>query len=422
MRTRLFRLICASVPALTASTLVGVAAASAAGPYHSTTSSYYTAVACPTAQVCVAVGAKQLDHTNASGVLVGGSSTAIAARSADGGKTWAPLAIPVMGAQLNGVSCWSADQCVAVGATEVVTGGSWSSVNAVVLHFSGGSVDGVAKVPTGALALSAVSCPSQAACVAVGGSNLPGTATLRPQVLVSHDQGAVWVAAPLPITGGELQGVSCTSPSHCVAVGVVTYTASSAAASRPVAVVSSSGGSSWKAAAITGGGPVGGLRGGGPDAVSCSSATNCTAVGDNFDWCQCGTGTPGRYAETWTTANGGRSWAVHSLPAIGGYDIWYANAISCWGATRCAMAGTGTTTKPRSLYYALFVPLTATSGGVAGAATSSKNGALRPQYINGLVCLDAVDCVAVGQNWARSGSAAIETRSQQGWATTFIMR
>ncbi len=421
MKTRIFALIGASAPVMAVLTLVGVPGASGAEPSHSITSSYYTAVACPTAQVCVAVGAKQLEHTSTSGALVGGSSTAIAARSVDSGKTWSSLAVPLTGAQLNGVSCWSADQCIAVGATEVVADGSWASVNAVVVQFSGGPVGRVAKLPAGALALSSVSCPTPATCVAVGGSNLPGTATLRPQVLASHDQGAVWTASPLPIAEGQLQGVSCTGPLHCAAVGVVTYTKSSVATSRPVAVVSSNGGGSWTAAVITDGGAIGGLTGGGPDAVSCSSATNCTAVGDNFDWCRCGTGVPGRYAETWTTANGGRSWAVHSLPTIGGYDIWYANAVSCWGASRCAMAATGTTTKPGSLYYALLVPLVPASGGVTGAPTSSKNGALRPQYINGLVCLDAVHCVAVGQNWARPGAAAIETRSTRGWATTFTM-
>ena len=126
----------------------------------------------------------------------------------------------------------------------------------------------------------------------------------------------------------------------------------------------------------------------------------------------------GAYGQTWTTANAGKTWAFHRLPTVGGYDVWYTNAVSCWGPTSCAMAATGTTTKPRSLYYALFLPISPATGAVAGAQTTSSNG-LRPQYMDGLNCYAPGQCVAVGQNWLSPASAAIETSSGGKWVTTF---
>jgi hypothetical protein len=104
------------------------------------------------------------------------------------------------------------------------------------------------------------------------------------------------------------------------------------------------------------------------------------------------------------------------LPALGGYYVWYANALSCW-ATACAMAGTATTTKPQSGYYAIFQALSA-SGEPFGAPSTSASG-LRPQYIYGLSCRNASNCVAVGQDWSKPAEAAIETWASGRWATTF---
>ncbi|SRR5579875_57193 len=155
---------------------------------------------------------------------------------------------------------------------------------------------------------------------------------------------------------------------------------------------------------------------GGPTAVACQSALRCSAVGDWFNWCWCGTGTPGHFGQTWATSDGGATWSHRVLPTLGGYDVWYANALSCW-ATGCAMAGTATTTKPGSGYYALFQALSA-SGGPLGAPVTSASG-LRPQYIDGLSCHSASYCAAVGQDWSKPAAAAIETWASGHWSTTY---
>jgi len=408
--------LCVVTGAMTLAALMGKGPASGALGTSTTTSSYYDGVACPTSLVCVAVGAREVDRKGPSGDLEGGSFTAIAARSIDGGMSWVPLSLAGVSAVLDSVSCGSATRCVAAGATQALVDGSWSPAHAVVVTFSGATAQRTATLPAGALALGAVSCTSATSCVAVGGSRVPGSVSLRPQVLVSHDGGSHWAAAPLPIVSGEVQGVACRGSSTCVAVGATIHASGVTVQSRPIALFSSDGGGSWTAAAVPDGAPT--PKGGGPDAVACVSAASCIAVGDIFDWCLCGTGAPGAYGQTWTTGNGGKTWAFHPLHTVSGYDVWYSNAVSCWGPTSCAMVATGTTTKPRSLYYALFLPVAPATGGVAGAQTTSSNG-LRPQYMYGLDCYASGQCVAVGQNWLNPRSAAIETSSNGKWATTF---
>ena len=377
-------------------------------------SSYLSAISCPTAMVCVAVGALETDIDSASGRLIGGSFQAMAVRTTDAGKTWVPVELPVLDASLSAVSCWSAAQCVAVGATHVTSHGSWWAASAVVVRIEGGTGSRAAAIPSGAKALDAVSCPSATTCIAAGGAFMPGTVALHPDVLVSHDGGASWAGAVLPIAQGQLESVSCSSTSHCVALGASSYKRGTATftvdLSKPVGLISSDGGLSWKVATVPGGS-------GGPTAVACQSASHCLAVGDDFTLCLCGTGTPGHYAGSWVTDDGGATWSKQVLPTLGGYDVWYANALSCW-ATACAMAGTATTTKLQSAYYAIF-QLLSSSGGPSGPPSTSASG-LRRQYIYGLSCRDASNCIAVGQDWSKPAAAAIETWASGRWTTTFI--
>ena len=378
-----------------------------------TTLAQFNAVACPTVQVCVAVGTRETERHNASGALVGGSYAPIVVGSQDGGQSWAPQHPPSVAADVLSVSCTSATNCVAVGGTESLSNGAWTSVSGVVLRTTDGSHWQHVAVTGGTLALDSVSCPSTSTCVAVGGTNAAGSITLRPEVLVSHDAGATWSAPKLPISQGELQGLSCLGGSRCVAVGVVTLTSGGRFQSRPLALTTANGGGSWTAGTIANSAG----SSGGPDAVACATPTRCTSVGDTFDWCQCGTGVPGHYAETWTSGNGGRTWAHHVFPTIGGYDLWYASAISCWSATQCDVAATGTTTKPGSEYYPFVVPVSSVSGGLAAGDKGVTHG-LKPQFVYGLACRSASVCIGVGENF--HNQAAIEASSSPGaWVTRY---
>ena len=393
-----------------------VQAVAATGPTV-TVSSGFNALSCPSPAVCVAVGAVETSRDNAAGQVLGGSFQPIAVRTTNAGRSWVAVDLPAMDANLRAVSCWSTTTCVAVGGTRTVYRGRWYSVAAVVLRIQGTTGSRVGHVPAGARALDAVSCPGTGSCVATGGALVLGSVQLSPELMTTHDGGATWAPVPLPISQGQLETVSCASVAHCVALGASSYLAGTPAAgqesrSRPVALWSSAPATSWHVAAISTK-----QAGGGPSAVSCQAGGHCLAVGDWFNWCWCGTGTPGRFGSAWATSDGGATWSETVLPVLDGYVTWYANAVSCWAAG-CAMAATVSKTKPGSEYYAGIQPLSA-SGAPDGALSTSASG-LRPQYVYGLSCGAQARCVAVGQNWARPAEATIETETAAGhWTTTF---
>lgn len=414
--------VTAAVAGLLATGLLPASAANAAGT-RTTVTSQLNAVSCPSTAVCVAVGAVETDYKSASGTLLRASYTSMAMRTTDGGKNWVPVSLPSVPADLTGVSCLSATACIAVGATETVYNGSVYPVGAVVLHLSGDAGQSVPGLPPGTRALLSVTCNGSLTCLATGGADKLGTLDLRPEMLVTRDAGSHWANVGLPITHGQLQGISCGTPSQCVAVGVNAYEVKQQggafSTSAPIGLSSSNGGRSWKVASLPpaplSGGPAG-PSSGGPDSVSCSLGGHCVAAGDRFNWCQCGTGVPGHYAMTWSSDNGGATWSVNVLPTINNFDVWYANSVSCW-AKACALAGTGSRLQPGSDYYALFLPLSAS--GAQGGPLASSATSLRPQWIYGLSCHAITVCVAVGEDWSKSARAAIETRSAAGWATTF---
>jgi hypothetical protein len=190
------------------------------------------------------------------------------------------------GARLFGVSCTSANNCVAIGgyrdssgrtqameATE--TGGTFAQATEVTAPSNAGS--------NPAARLLGVSCPSANNCIAVGnyfdssshgqameatatgGTFAPATEVTAPSNAGSHP-------------GAELLGVSCTSASNCVGVG--NYNDSSGHSQAMEATAT--GGTFAQATEVTapsnaGGDPQAALFG-----VSCTSANNCVGVG-NYD-------------------------------------------------------------------------------------------------------------------------------------------
>ena len=386
-----------------------VPAASAAAGTTTATSSYFNAVDCPSASVCVAVGSIETNHDNATGQLVGGSFQPIAVKTTDGGQTWTPLSLPTVDANLRAVSCSSTSACVAVGGTRTVYRGTWYSVGAVVIRIQGDSGSVVDGLPSGARALDAVNCYHLSDCVAVGGALETGTVRLRPQILVTRDGGLDWSSVASPLSSGQLETVACTSSPHCVALGADSYSNGFYSSSRPVALWSSTPTSQWHVSTIA-------AERGGPTAVACASAQRCLAVGDWFNWCWCGTGMPGRMGYAWATKNGGVTWSHTVLPVLHGYVIRYANAVSC-GADACAVGATVTTVKSAQEYYAGFQRLSL-SGNAIGAVTTSSSG-LGHMYILGLGCAGVGRCIAAGQNWAQPAEATIEVESGGRWTTTY---
>ena len=180
------------------------------------------AVSCISTTRCFAVGVSYRASTMATNVA------ATLAETWDG-RRWSIAqgnALPSSwNVNLAGVSCVSATSCTAVGSAqppnavierqsliETWNGNRWT----VIAH----TLDGGARVV--ASSLTAVSCVSPTRCVAVGSSLTEGLGILT---LVKAWDGARWSSVPSPespdhdVSDNQLSGVSCLSPTSCVAAG-----------------------------------------------------------------------------------------------------------------------------------------------------------------------------------------------------------
>jgi hypothetical protein len=274
-----------------------------------------SAVSCPSASFCTAVGFYEGS---------GGQDPLLLTWS---GRSWTAAKGPLPAdsvspeyAGLNAVSCPSASFCTAVGYYEgsggqdpllmTWSGGSWTAAKGPL------PADSASPASAG---LDAVSCPSASFCVAGGNYTGGDTASL---MLTRFD--GTW-AATQPFTGhqGVLTGVSCPSASFCTAVGDYLVPTTTWAYQPEVLTWS---GSAWAPA-------TGPIPSGAVDvtwgSVSCPSSSYCAATGlVNYD--------PSSYewqdlVRTWS----GGSWTETSFPQAPSL----ADA-SCWSASDCVVVGT----------------------------------------------------------------------------------
>jgi len=283
------------------------------GPPGATSSSFYS-VSCTSPDACTAVG-----NFRRAGV------TEPLAERWDGTK-WALQQAPgPPGAdgELYGISCSSATACTAVGN---------SDFGAALAERWNGSTWTIQHTPTPDAAiyrftyLTSVSCASPTACTAVGESDT-GLAYSRSNIgyqsLAETWNGATWAIQDAPRSGpgidGFLNGVSCTSPAECIAVGENSpLTGSVTAAERQ-------NGTNWTITPTPG-------RAGGPFGLadlSCTSPSSCIAVGDDSS------GGFAVIAERWN----GTNWTI--TPAPKPADEFYASlsSVSCTSPIACIAVG-----------------------------------------------------------------------------------
>jgi hypothetical protein len=263
------------------------------------------AVSCASATECVAVGRI--------GTASGGPTELIELWS--GGSWKVETAPQPANSVLNAVSCPSASSCVAVGTadqqmlTEIWNGLSWTVASAV--HPSG----------AGASNLSAVSCSSPALCTAVGyfqaSSGVDNT-------LAESWNGSSWTIQNTPnavpsgtdFANDQLNGVSCTSPRACTAVGTVNLDQT---------LAERWDGSTWTIQATPN---PGGVSASVLGSVACASSAACAAIG----YVQPNSGGPQPLTESW---NGGQ-WVTETTPDPSGKTL---NEIACVGARTCTAVG-----------------------------------------------------------------------------------
>jgi hypothetical protein len=380
--------------------------------------SYLTSVSCTTAEACTAVG----NYRNSAGNVVtlaerwngtswtiqptpnpagdqnsglsGVSCTSASACTAVGfagdfgtgsltlaerwdGTTWSIQPTPnpqnPNHASLNSVSCTSASACTAVGTADgfVVLAEAWN-----------GSSWSIQPTPnpagTTTATLFGVSCLSASACFAVGNYR-NGSGVHR--LLAEAWNGSSWSIQPAPSPAGAsrsyLNGVSCTTPSACIAVG--TYQASSGA---HVTLAEEWNGSSWSVEpALNPGSDRNGLN-----AVSCTSASACTAAGSDLSsWAIQVT-----MAQAWN----GTSWSVRVTPNPQSFTESFLSAVACTSASACtAVGGSGT--------IGLAEQWNGSSWSLQRVA--GPKGSSAPA-LGGVSCTAAAACTAVGSYNTRRGS------------------
>ena len=234
---------------------------------NSVTNNNLLGIDCASTTVCETVGA--------SGAIVG---------TTNGGTSWA---VQTSGstAQLNGVSCASTSFCVAVGAATGGPGGKGT-----ILYTTNGGSTWTSVAGPNNNNIDAVSCPSTTTCFAV--DNKGG-------IDVTTNGGSTW-STQTSHTTQQLYGVSCASTSFCVAVG-----------QSKTIDVTSNGGTTWSASNV---------GSNNWKSVSCPSTTTCFAVDDR--------------GLIYTTTNGATSWSAQTS-----FTTQQLNAISCTSATSCWAVG-----------------------------------------------------------------------------------
>jgi hypothetical protein len=278
-------------------------------------------VSCPTSSTCRVVGSIVYGHGMPRREFSFGRSEG--AWVADGTepleRKWTRVEVSTVGSRLTDISCpnpSSLASCVSVGAVEA--GASAEDVNQ--LASVGVGTDPSAQVtpptPVGATssALGAVDCATTTSCVAVGNYH---DAEGRRNGLAMKWNGSSWTAAATPEPEGTiasyLNGVACSSSSDCVAVG---GRLDAEGELSPLALHWN--GSTWS---VTSPASPGGFLEGELAAVSCSSSSDCAAVGEYVD----AEGVPHPLAMHWS----GSAWTTIAVGGAESGSPLGLTAVSC---------------------------------------------------------------------------------------------
>jgi hypothetical protein len=284
-----------------------------------TTDSFLHDVSCTSAHACTAVGERDTPTSTSSPLI-----------ETWNGKAWKTIHAPrpagsSADVSLSAVSCPTTHACVALGlrilgennaTSEVWNGTAWTVRAIRKLHGTTYS------------SLSGISCLSAKRCIAVGDYQVNNSS--KSKTLVERWNGTSWSIIKTPnrkdgVNGDDLSGVSCSSKNSCIAIG-----SSSRTSAGNRTLVEQWNGKAWTIEASPN--PKTAV-GDSLQAVSCSSAHRCMAVG-GFS----GTSTGSRpLAERWN----GRTWTIKALLAPSGDSYAVLAGVSCASPNACLAVGTG---------------------------------------------------------------------------------
>jgi len=337
---------------------------------------------CISASDCVAVG----DHFSREG----GIGEALIERW--NGATWSvvpspsPAHFPHSGAELDGVTCVSANDCLAVGwylyshsqngelpFSLRWNGSKWSQVNA--------------PRPTGAFStsLSAVSCAGATDCWASGVSDT--------NTLTEHWNGSKWAIVPSPSpnpqNGSLLSGMACPAAGECWSVG------RTAPSSGIGSLTERWNGTKWMAV------PTPSSTDGQLAADACSTGTACLAVGNDDSDLALG--------QLWN----GSKWLTEKPVRPGGVTRSAFEAVSCPGPACVAVGNDVTAGSP-------VVSLAEGWNGTKWTVQPTPNpGGATFTFLQGVACTSGSNCWAAGEWGSPAGSRTlIEHWNGRAWSIT----
>ena len=325
-------------------------------------------------------------------ILVGGVSVGVlgadAVAGAVGAQNWtAPVAVAGADSGLNSVSCPDANDCTAVG-VRVAPGGDKAIVET---ETAGVWAASATKVDSPLFAvLSSVSCADAADCTAVG-------ATDAGAPLYVTESGGTWGPATdfSGFTGAaEVTSVSCTAPTECAAVGGTDT-------GEPFYVSESAG--VWGSPTVVKPAGTAGIFA----SVSCSDASDCTAVGEDQD-------TP-TYADRpfYATESGGVWGAAAVVTGPGTQGVFY--SVSCSDATDCTAVGGAGADVSTGVYTGAIAATE--SGGTWGAfSVIPKPSGAVPGDLTSVSCWSATNCTAIGAKGAKNNIPVFTTDTGGSWA------
>ena len=277
---------------------------------------------------------------------------------------------------LDGVTCISSLNCLAVGSYTDVTG----------TFMLAEAWDGTTwrKLATGSslneanLVFSGVSCLSATDCLAVGSH---GNGSTTQFMLAEAWNGSTWTRqhplAPPESDNTDLSTTSCSS-STCTATG--TYTDKLSGSQEGMAETWN--GSTWSEETL----PGSGLYNVHMTGLSCTSPTSCIAVGDGTD--------SEKNAASFAEALTGADWSESAIGSAEGPVT--AGGVSCTGTTNCITVGFTSTSADTDITLAEAWDGTDWSTDI----TPNPVGAI-PSQLSGVSCTSPSDCVAVG--WGING-------------------
>lgn len=267
---------------------------------------------------------------------------------------------------LNGVTCNSTSDCWAAG---YLGGGSGTLLE----HWDGSNWSIIPSANTSAPTniLYNVACASPTQCWAVGFTGSVGSYA----TLLEHWNGSSWtVAASVALPGAKfasLNGVTCSSPSQCWAVGEF----QDIATSNYHTLIEKWNGTSWTGIASVDPGPPNTLSG-----VACASASDCWTVGSYFNGF-----TSQMLFEHWN----GTSWSL--VPRTSNSSLQESlSSIACVSSSQCWAAGYN------SVLNGTHHPLIANWNGVSWAATPVPELGSNNNDLYAIACTSDAHCWSSG--------------------------